>query len=70
MHCGNNLFVDTIKGQMMLNDAREFIHIRCCTHIINLIDQDASKEMDGSVEKTRESVKYINGSQLRKKTVS
>lgn len=47
--------------------ACEFFHIRCCVHIVNLIVQDGLKEIDSCVEKIRESVKYVRGSQVRKK---
>ncbi|KAL5557478.1 hypothetical protein UlMin_039714 [Ulmus minor] len=43
-----------------------FFHLRCCAHILNLIVQDSLKEIESSIEKIRESVKYIKGSQVRR----
>ncbi|WCJ21262.1 hypothetical protein M5689_003428 [Euphorbia peplus] len=40
--------------------------MRCSTHILNLIVQDGLKEIDDSIVKIRESIKYVNGSQARK----
>ena len=44
-----------------------FFHLRCCAHILNLIVQDGLKEIESSIEKIRESVKYVKGSQVRRK---
>lgn len=66
----NEAFVNTLKAQLKLRNALlnkgEFFHIRCCADILNLIVQEGFKEMDESVVKIRESVKYIKGSQGRK----
>lgn len=66
----NDSFVTTLRTQLNLRKALlckgEFFHIRCCAHILNLIVQEGLKEMDDSVVKIRESVKYIKGSQGRK----
>ena len=43
-----------------------FFHLRCCAHILNLIVQDGLKEIDITIQKIRESVKYVKGSQVRK----
>lgn len=63
----NEAFVNTLKVQLNLRNALlskgEFFHIRCCAHILNLIVQEGLKEIDESVVKIRESVKYIKGSQ-------
>ncbi|KAL4639587.1 hypothetical protein ACB092_03G229000 [Castanea dentata] len=45
----------------------EFFHLRCCAHILNLVVQDGLKEIDVVVQKIRESIKYVRGSQGRKK---
>lgn len=44
----------------------KFFHVRCCAHILNLIVQDGLKEIDSSVIKIRECIKYIKGSEGRK----
>jgi hypothetical protein len=44
----------------------EFFHIRCCAHILNLIIQDGLKEIDSTLQKICDSVKYVRRSQLRK----
>ena len=40
-------------------------HMRCCTHILNMIVQDGLKQIDDSICKIRYSVKYVKGSQVR-----
>ena len=45
-----------------------FFHLRCCAHILNLVVQDGLKEIDVVVQKIRESIKYVRGSQGRKKS--
>ncbi|KAK2642044.1 hypothetical protein Ddye_023807 [Dipteronia dyeriana] len=66
----NKSFVDILKSQLNLKKAlvndREFLHIRCCAHIVNLIVQDDLKEIDEVVLKIRECIRYIRGSQVRK----
>ncbi|EOY09496.1 Ac-like transposase THELMA13 [Theobroma cacao] len=44
----------------------KFFHIRCYAHILNLIVQDGLKEVDSAIQKGRESIKYVKGSQGRK----
>lgn len=39
-----------------------YFHVRCSTHILNLIVRDGSKVINGSVELVRENVKYIYAS--------
>jgi hypothetical protein len=53
-----------IKKALVCED--EFFHIRCCAHILNLIVQDGLKEIDSALQKIRDSVKYVRGSQMRK----
>jgi hypothetical protein len=37
----------------------EFIHVRCCVHILNLIVMEGLKELDESILKVRNAVKYV-----------
>ncbi|KAI5431367.1 hypothetical protein KIW84_035517 [Lathyrus oleraceus] len=43
-----------------------YFHVRCGTHILNLIVHDGLKVIDGSLDKIRLCVKYIRGSEARK----
>ncbi|XP_042945622.1 zinc finger BED domain-containing protein RICESLEEPER 2-like [Carya illinoinensis] len=49
---------DIIRGH-------EFIHIRCCAHIINLIVSEVLKEVDDSITKVRNIVRYVRASPQR-----
>ncbi|KAK2660001.1 hypothetical protein Ddye_006534 [Dipteronia dyeriana] len=66
----NKSFVDILKTQLNLKKALvsdgDFLHIRCCAHIVNLIVQDSLKEIDDVVFKIRDCIRYIRGSQVRK----
>ena len=44
----------------------DLFHMRCCAHILNLIVHDGLKQIDSSIGKIRDSVKYFKGSQTRK----
>ncbi|XP_039118096.1 zinc finger BED domain-containing protein RICESLEEPER 2-like [Dioscorea cayenensis subsp. rotundata] len=67
----NDSFVDFVKSQLCIRNGLllngEFFHVRCCAHILNLIVQDGLKEIDSGIYKIRESVKFMKGSQSRKK---
>ncbi|XP_074377053.1 zinc finger BED domain-containing protein RICESLEEPER 2-like [Apium graveolens] len=67
----NEAFVNILRTQLNLWNALlnkgQFLYIRCCAHILNLIVQEGLKDMDDFVVKVRESVIYIKGSQGRKK---
>lgn len=56
----NKSFIDSLKGHLNINKALvcdgEFIHIRHCAYIINLIMQDWLKAIDGVVYKICERV--------------
>ncbi|XP_024028498.1 zinc finger BED domain-containing protein RICESLEEPER 2-like [Morus notabilis] len=66
----NDVSVDALQKQLNLRGLLpfhgEFFHLRCCAHILNLVVQDGLKSIDKSVEKIRDSVKYVKGSQQRK----
>ncbi|XP_024031091.1 zinc finger BED domain-containing protein RICESLEEPER 2-like [Morus notabilis] len=66
----NDVSVDALQKQLnlhgLLHFHGEFFHLRCCAHILNLVVQDGFKSIDKSVEKIRDSIKYVKGSQQRK----
>jgi hypothetical protein len=66
----NDRCADLLKQKLNIKKALlcdgEFFHLRCCAHILNLIVQDGLKEIDDAIEKVRDSVKYVRGSQGRK----
>jgi hypothetical protein len=37
----------------------EFMHVRCCAHILNLIVTEGLKELDESILKVKNAVKYV-----------
>ncbi|KAA8536963.1 hypothetical protein F0562_029441 [Nyssa sinensis] len=51
---------------LTLDNANEFFHVHCLAHILNLIVQADLKVIDEAVNKIRESVKYVRGSEGRK----
>ena len=59
-----------LKSHLNINKALlcdgEFLHIRCCAYIVNLIVQDGLKEVDEVVHKVHESVKYDRALQTTK----
>ncbi|KAL6580604.1 hypothetical protein OROMI_008628 [Orobanche minor] len=66
----NDVCVNLLKNQLKLRAALvhdgSLFHVRCCAHILNLIVQDGLKEIDCSVDRIRDFVKYVKGSQVRK----
>ena len=46
----------------------EFMHMRCCAHTLNLIVEEGLKEIDASVAKVREAVRYVKSSPNRNQT--
>ncbi|XP_050262612.1 zinc finger BED domain-containing protein RICESLEEPER 2-like [Quercus robur] len=46
----------------------EFLHMRCCAHILNLIVGDGMREIDASIAKVREAVRYVKSSPNRNQT--
>lgn len=61
---------DLLKNQLInqggLVGGGDYFHIRCSAHILNLIVLESLKEIDSSVIKARDGVKYVKGSEARK----
>ena len=43
----------------------EFLHVRCCAHILNLVVKEGLVEEDDSITKIRNAVKYVRSSPSR-----
>ncbi|MED6222652.1 hypothetical protein PIB30_118787 [Stylosanthes scabra] len=43
----------------------DYIHLRCCAHVLNLIVKERLKEIDNSILKIRNAVKYVKSSTPR-----
>ena len=43
----------------------KFLHMRCCTHILNLIVQDGLKDLNELIVKVRNVVRYVKSSPNR-----
>ncbi|KAH9650349.1 BED-type domain-containing protein [Citrus sinensis] len=65
----NDLVISYLKkklnnwGGLMLNG--DYLHVRCCAHIINLIVTEGLKEMNNYVSSIRNAVKYVRSSPAR-----
>jgi hypothetical protein len=66
----SDVSVDMLRTQLNIKKVLvcqgDLFHLRCCAHVLNLIVQDGLKEIDGVVQKIRECIKYVKGSQGRK----
>ncbi|KAL4201255.1 hypothetical protein AMTRI_Chr02g215140 [Amborella trichopoda] len=51
------------KSALLLNG--KMFHMRCCAHILNLIVQDGVGKIKTIIDKIREIIKFIRGSQGR-----
>ncbi|XP_056860062.1 putative AC transposase [Raphanus sativus] len=56
------------KLQKDLVCSGEFFHVRCSAHILNLIVQDGLAVISGALDKIRETVKFLKGSESREIT--
>ncbi|XP_020267641.1 zinc finger BED domain-containing protein RICESLEEPER 2-like [Asparagus officinalis] len=67
----NDAFMKILKDHPALKEHfvsnGEFLHVRCCAHILNLVVQDGLKIIDKSLSKFRECIKYVKSPPGRKK---
>lgn len=61
------LFTDAFNalGPQSLVLGGQFLHLRCCAHIINLVVRDGLHEVDASVSAIRNAIQYIRASTKR-----
>jgi hypothetical protein len=63
---GTIKFLETVtkywKGTIL---EHQFLHMRCCAHILNLIVGEDLKERDNSISKVRDAVRYVKSSPNR-----
>ncbi|KAH1225148.1 Zinc finger BED domain-containing protein RICESLEEPER 2 [Glycine max] len=55
----------SLSRKMVLNG--DLFHVRCCTHILNLLVQDGLGKIKDTIQNVHESVKYINHNDSRLK---
>ena len=65
----NDVAIDCVKKKTKERDSSilggEFMHMRCCAHILNLIVQSGLKSIHESIAKIRNAVQYVRASPLR-----
>ena len=55
----------SLSRKLVLNG--DLFHVRCCTHILNLLVQDGLGKIKDTIQNVHESVKYINHNDSRLK---
>ena len=65
----NDVVIDYVKKKIKERDSSilggEFIHMRCCVHILNLIVQNGLKFIHELIVKVRNVVRYVRASLVR-----
>ncbi|KAK4284122.1 hypothetical protein QN277_000994 [Acacia crassicarpa] len=62
----NDNLQDLLKDRLLMQNNfslvcnGEFLHVRCCAHILNLIVQEGLKVTNSALNKMRESIRYVN----------
>ncbi|XP_024029326.1 zinc finger BED domain-containing protein RICESLEEPER 2-like [Morus notabilis] len=54
-----------IKGWKWVVLGGEFLHVRCCAHIVNLIVNEGLKDLHDSIAAIRNAVRYVRSSPAR-----
>jgi hypothetical protein len=61
----NDSAIDFFKKRNLGNNdvlcCHEFLHVRCCAHIFNLIVHEGFEDIDDSIVNVRNMVKYVKG---------
>ena len=65
----NDVAIDQVKRRQLHGDGvvcgHDFIHLRCSAHILNLIVTEGLKEVDDSISKIRNMIRYVKSSPSR-----
>ena len=65
----NEVAIDYVKKKTKERDSSilggEFMHMRCCAHILNLIVQNGLKSIHESIAKVQNAVRYVRASLAR-----
>lgn len=61
-----NFLKENLLEKCLLHCQGKLFHIRCASHVFNIIVQDGLKAMDTMIDNIRNSVKYVKSSQSRK----
>ena len=64
--CFINLLISQLNVRNLLVSNGDYVHIRCCAHILNLVVQEGLKVISGCLQNIRETIKYLKGSPMRK----
>jgi hypothetical protein len=58
-------FSQNLKKRQLFKGNADMLHMRCATHVLNLIVQDGFKLIESDTTHIRDSVKYIRTSPAR-----
>lgn len=64
--CFINLLISRMNIRNLLVSNGDYVHIKCCAHILNLVVQEGLKVIPNCLEHIRMSIKYLKGSSMRK----
>ena len=61
-----NLLISQLNVRNLLISKGNYVHVRCCAHILNLVVQDVLKVIPEGIDEIRDSIKYLKASDARK----